>query len=147
ARIVWRTGADELVMVERRPVRVLLSGVAVPFPPGAFLQASRSAEMILVEEVLSGIGPGRPVLDLFAGLGSFAFALAPDGPVHAIEGDARTAAALARAAADHSRVTVERRDLARTRFRRTRSPATRRRCSVRRAAAPSGRRKRSPSRR
>ena len=53
------------------------------------------------------------MLDLFAGLGSFAFALAPDGPVHAIEGDARTAAALARAAADHSRVTVERRDLAR----------------------------------
>ena len=113
ARIVWRSGADELVVVERRPVRVVLSGVVVPFPPGAFLQASRSAEMILVEEVLSGIGPVRPVLDLFAGLGSYAFALAPDGPVHAIEGDARTAAALARAAADHSRVTVERRDLAR----------------------------------
>jgi 23S rRNA (uracil1939-C5)-methyltransferase len=113
ARIVRRFGADEIVVVERRPVRVLLAGVAVPLPPGAFLQASPSAEMILVEEVLSGVGPGRPVLDLFAGLGTFTFALARSGPVHAVEGDAHTAAALARAAADQPRVTVERRDLAR----------------------------------
>jgi 23S rRNA (uracil1939-C5)-methyltransferase len=111
ARIVWRFGAGEIVVVERRPVRVLLSGVAVPFPPGAFLQASPSAEMILVEEVLSAVGPARPAVDLFAGLGAFAFAC--DGPVHAVEGDARTAAALALAAADQPRVTVERRDLAR----------------------------------
>jgi 23S rRNA (uracil1939-C5)-methyltransferase len=113
ARIVWRSGPDELVVVERRPVRVLLSGIAVPFPPGAFLQASPSAEMILVEEVLSAVGPARPAVDLFAGLGVFAFALACDGPVHAVEGDVGTAAALARAAADQPRATVERRDLAR----------------------------------
>ena len=113
ARIVWRSGADEIVVVERRPVRVLLSGVAVPFPPGAFLQASPSAEMILVEEVISGIGSSRPVLDLFAGLGTFAFALAGGGAVHAVEGDARSAAAVARAAADRPAFTVERRDLAR----------------------------------
>ena len=113
ARIVWRSGPDELVVVERRPVRVLLSGVAVPFPPGAFLQASPSAEMILVEEVLSAVGPARPAVDLFAGLGAFTFALACDGPVHAVEGDVDTAAALARAAADQPRATVERRDLAR----------------------------------
>jgi len=69
--------------------------------------------MILVEEVLSSAGPGRPVLDLFAGLGTFTFALARGGPVHAVEGDVRTAAALARAAADQPSVTVERRDLAR----------------------------------
>jgi 23S rRNA (uracil1939-C5)-methyltransferase len=113
ARIVWRHRAKELVMVERRPVRVLLSGVAVPFPPGAFLQASAAAEMILVEEVLSGVGPGRPVLDLFAGLGTFAFALVPNGVVHAVEGDARAAAALSRGAANQPGITVERRDLAR----------------------------------
>ena len=113
ARIVWRSGPDEIVVVERRVVRVLLSGAAVPFPPGAFLQASPSAEMILVEEVLSGVGPGRPALDLFAGLGTFTFALARGGLVHAVEGDVRTAAALARAAADEPKVTVERRDLVR----------------------------------
>jgi 23S rRNA (uracil1939-C5)-methyltransferase len=113
ASIVWRSGTDELVVVERRPVRVLLSGVAVPFPPGAFLQASPSAEMILVDEVLSAVGPARPAVDLFAGLGAFAFALACDGPVHAVEGDVGSAAALARAAAERPRATVERRDLAR----------------------------------
>lgn len=113
ARIVWRSREEEIPVVERRPVRVLLSGIAVPFPPGAFLQASAAAESVLVEEVLAGAGRPRPVLDLFAGLGTFAFALACGGPVHAIEGDQRSAAALARAATDAPGVTVERRDLAR----------------------------------
>jgi 23S rRNA (uracil1939-C5)-methyltransferase len=113
ARIVWRSSKEEIPVVERRPVRVMLSGVAVPFPPGAFLQASEIAERILVDEVLAGIGPRRPALDLYAGLGAFAFALGGNGPVHAVEGDERAAAALARAAADKPELTVERRDLAR----------------------------------
>jgi 23S rRNA (uracil1939-C5)-methyltransferase len=113
ARIVWRSPEGEIPVVEYRPVRMLLSGIAVPFPPGAFLQASEAAESILVEEVLAGIGPHRSVLDLFAGLGTFAFALACSGPVHAVEGDQRSAAALAHAATHAPGVTVERRDLAR----------------------------------
>ena len=113
ARIVWRSRQHETLVAERRPVRVMNSGVAVPFPPGAFLQASEAAESVLVEEVVRGIGPGRPALDLYAGLGSFALALARGGSVHAIEGDARAAAALARAAAGLTGLTVERRDLAR----------------------------------
>ena len=103
ARIVWRSPKGEIPVVQHRPVRVLLSGIAVPFPPGAFLQASEAAESILVEEVLAGVGPHRPVLDLFAGLGTFAFALAGSGPVHAVEGDQRSAAALARAATNARR--------------------------------------------
>jgi 23S rRNA (uracil1939-C5)-methyltransferase len=85
ARIVWRFPAEEILVVERRPVRVLLSGVPVPFPPGGFLQASAAAEAILVAEVLAGTGDRRPVLDLFAGLGTFTFALAEGGRVHAVE--------------------------------------------------------------
>jgi len=92
---------------------VVLSGVAVPYSPGAFLQASQAAEAILVEEVLGGIGWRRPVLDLYAGLGAFTFALAAEGRVHAVEGDERAAAALARAAVGRPGVTTERRDLAR----------------------------------
>lgn len=113
ARIVWRSPSEEILVVERRPVRVVLSGVAVPFPPGGFLQASAAAEAILVDEVLAGIGPHRPVLDLYAGLGAFAFALAREGRVHAVEGDERAATALAHAAVGRADVTVERRDLAR----------------------------------
>jgi len=105
---------EEILAVERRPVRVLLSGVAVPFPPGSFLQASARAETILAEEVCAGIGQHRPVIDLFAGLGTFSFALvATAGPVHAVDGDERATAALARAAAGQPGITVERRDLAR----------------------------------
>ena len=113
ARIVWRLPGQEILVVERRPVRVLLSGVAVPYPPGVFLQASAAAEAILVDETLAGIGPCRPVVDLYAGLGNFTFALAAGGPVHAVEGDERSVAALARAAAGQRGITVERRDLAR----------------------------------
>jgi 23S rRNA (uracil1939-C5)-methyltransferase len=113
ARIVWRLPKDEILVVERRQVRMLVSGVPVPFPPGAFLQASQAAEIMLVDEVRRGVGSARPVLDLFAGLGTFAFALAREGPVHAVEGEMRAAAALEQAAAGQPRVTVERRDLAR----------------------------------
>jgi 23S rRNA (uracil1939-C5)-methyltransferase len=92
---------------------VVLSGVNVPYPPGAFLQPSEAAEAILVEEVLGGVGPPRPVLDLYAGLGTFAFALAAGGAVHAAEGDQEAVTAFARAAAGRPNVSVERRDLAR----------------------------------
>src|SRR5262249_43030815 len=96
ARAVWWSPGEKILVVERRPVRVMLSGVSVPFPPGGFLQASVAAEAILVEETLTGIGPHRPVLDLFAGLGTFTLALASTRSVHAIEGEAQAAAALAR---------------------------------------------------
>jgi 23S rRNA (uracil1939-C5)-methyltransferase len=112
ARIVWRAG-DDIPIVQRRPVRVVLSGVAVPLPPGGFLQASAAAEAMLVAQVTAAVGAKRPALDLFAGLGTFTFALAAGGAVHAVEGDAAAAAALATAAPAASGVTVERRDLER----------------------------------
>jgi 23S rRNA (uracil1939-C5)-methyltransferase len=111
ARIVWRTGRDDTLVVERRAARVVFSGVSVPFPPGGFLQASAAAERLLVEEVVAGIGGRSPVVDLYAGLGTFTFALARAGPVRAVEGDAPAAAALTQAASGVSGVTVERRDL------------------------------------
>ena len=111
ARIVCRVDGEDIPVVERRPVRIQLSGVAVPFPPGGFVQASEAAEALLVAAVVAGVGGRRPALDLYAGLGTFSFALAQRGPVHAVEGDRRAAAALARAAAAIPGVSVERRDL------------------------------------
>ncbi|HVH81654.1 MAG TPA: class I SAM-dependent RNA methyltransferase [Stellaceae bacterium] len=110
-RIVWRTGRDDTPVIERRPARVVFSGVPVPFPPGAFLQASREAEAALVTEVVAALGDRRPVLDLYAGLGTFTFAMAAEGAVYAVEGDAAAVAALAQAASQLRGVTVERRDL------------------------------------
>jgi 23S rRNA (uracil1939-C5)-methyltransferase len=111
ARIVWRSGTVDVPVVERRPVRVVFSGVAVPFPPGGFLQASKAAESVLVAEVLTAAGDWRSVIDLYAGLGTFTFALADAGSVHAVEGDAAAVAALGQAAASIAGVSVERRDL------------------------------------
>jgi 23S rRNA (uracil1939-C5)-methyltransferase len=111
ARIVWRANGDDIPVVERRPALVAFSGVPVALPPGAFLQASAAAEALLVAEVAAAIGPERPVADLYAGLGTFTFALAQAGPVHAVEGDTAAVAALARAASAMPRVTVERRGL------------------------------------
>ncbi|MGH7032073.1 MAG: class I SAM-dependent RNA methyltransferase, partial [Stellaceae bacterium] len=107
ARIVWRSPREERLVLERRPVRVMLSSVPVLAPPGAFVQASEAAEAILVAEVVAGIGRRRPALDLYAGLGSFAFALARGGRVHAVEGDEAAASAMAEAARAVPGVTVE----------------------------------------
>jgi 23S rRNA (uracil1939-C5)-methyltransferase len=111
ARIVWRSRLDDAPIVERRPARVVFSGLAVPFPPGAFLQASAAAEAVLAAEVMAGVGEQRPVIDLYAGLGTFSLALAEGGVVHAVEGDAASVAALSEATASLKQVTVERRDL------------------------------------
>jgi 23S rRNA (uracil1939-C5)-methyltransferase len=111
ARITWRAGALDTPIVERRPVRVMFSGVAVPFPPGGFLQAGEAAESVLVAEVLAAVGDRRPVIDLYAGLGTFTLALAGGGRVHAVEGDAAAVAGLGQAASSIAGVSVEHRDL------------------------------------
>jgi 23S rRNA (uracil1939-C5)-methyltransferase len=64
-----------------------------------------------VVEVVTGVGTQRPVLDLYAGLGTFSFALGRGGAVHAVEGDAAAVAALSAAAAGMRQVTTDRRDL------------------------------------
>ena len=67
-------------------------------PPGAFLQASREAEAELVKLVLEGAEGAKRVADLFAGLGTFTFALARTSAVDAYEADEAALAALAEAA-------------------------------------------------
>lgn len=68
------------------PVTVTLGGVPVPIPHAPFLQATREGEAALVAAVLDIVGSATPVADLFAGLGTFALALAARGaPVTAAE--------------------------------------------------------------
>ena len=64
-----------------------LSGAKVKLPPGAFLQASREAEAELVKLMLEGTEGAKRVADLFAGLGTFSFALARTSAVDAYEAD------------------------------------------------------------
>ena len=79
-------------------LEVDLSGAKVKLPPGAFLQASREAEAELVKLMLEGTEGAKRVADLFAGLGTFTFALARTSAVDAYEADEAALAALAEAA-------------------------------------------------
>jgi 23S rRNA (uracil1939-C5)-methyltransferase len=74
-----------------------LSGVSVKLPPGAFLQASAEAEAALVELVREGVEGEKRLADLFAGLGTFTFALAAHAAVDAFEEDEAALHALAEA--------------------------------------------------
>lgn len=115
ARLSWRIAEEPAVPVaERRRPRVVLAGVAVDLPADAFLQASAEADAVLSELILEGVGPAKRVLDLYAGLGTFTFALADRAPVHAVDGARSAIAALSAAAARAAlagRVTAEVRDL------------------------------------
>ena len=122
ARLSYRVGTGRgkdsaaVPVALRRPVRVTFAGVAVDLPGESFLQASAEADTALSGAVLGQLGEARRVADLYAGLGTFTFALAQQSTVHAVEGDGDAVKALKHAASRAhlvDRVTVEERDLAR----------------------------------
>ncbi|MEK7244801.1 MAG: TRAM domain-containing protein, partial [Pseudomonadota bacterium] len=80
ARVSWRTSKNQGVppeaIVQREPCRVAFGGVTVDFPPGGFLQPSAWGEATLQRLVAEGAGKASRVADLFAGIGTFALALA-----------------------------------------------------------------------
>lgn len=120
ARFANDDGDGPQVQWEPEPVTVTLGGVPVHLPHRAFLQATPDGEAALVEAVRAGIADAATVADLFAGLGTFALALAEGRRVYAAEAS-RDAAAALKAAADRNRraVFVEHRDL----YRRPLAPA------------------------
>ena len=121
ARLSWqaiaRPGAAAPAwqpIVERRPARVQFGKVAVALPPGAFLQATKQAEEILVGEAVAAVAGAKRVADLFSGAGAFTFPLAAGSQVHAVDGDKALIAALRRgadAAGIGGRITTDVRDL------------------------------------
>lgn len=91
-----------------------IDGLAVPLPPGAFVQASAEAERAMQALVVAGVGSARHVADLFSGLGTFTLPLARRAEVHAVDGDPALLETLARASRTSTGrrpIGVERRDL------------------------------------
>jgi 23S rRNA (uracil1939-C5)-methyltransferase len=80
ARFTLDQGYGPETIWEPEPVTVTLSGVPVALPPGAFLQATKDAEQRLAQDAADWLGDARIVADLFAGLGTFSFALLHSGP-------------------------------------------------------------------
>jgi 23S rRNA (uracil1939-C5)-methyltransferase len=115
ARLSWRAeGQHPTPAAERRRPRIVFAGVSVDVPADGFLQASAEADAVLTELVLAGVGPAKRIIDLYAGLGTFSFALAREAPVHAVDGARSQIAALTAAAARAvlvGRISAEVRDL------------------------------------
>ncbi len=72
---------------EPEPATVTLGGTPVAFPPGAFLQPTADGEAALLSAAREWCSGHGIVADLFAGLGTFAFALAGPAKVLAAEAD------------------------------------------------------------
>ncbi len=110
ARLTW---GEETVALRHQPH--LKFGLAtVPLPPGAFLQATAEGEKALLSSVRDALGAQKRIVDLFAGLGTFALPLAEDAALHAVEGDRDMTAALdsaVRRAEGLHPVTISTRDL------------------------------------
>ncbi|MFM9852449.1 MAG: class I SAM-dependent RNA methyltransferase [Sphingomonadaceae bacterium] len=83
ARLSLDEGYGPAARWEPDPVTVTLGGIAVPLPEGAFLQATSEGEAALISAVRAIVGDAAEVADLFAGLGTFSFAVS--GRVHAVE--------------------------------------------------------------
>jgi 23S rRNA (uracil1939-C5)-methyltransferase len=88
----------EIALALGEPV-VAFDGVPVRPPPGAFLQASREGEAILIDLVKNAVGGARRIVDLFSGCGTFSLPLARSASVFAVDSDAPAIDALKRAAA------------------------------------------------
>jgi 23S rRNA (uracil1939-C5)-methyltransferase len=117
ARLLWRVaGGEPTLVAQRRPVRVVVGGTAIDLPPDSFLQATPEGEAALTESVREAIGPATRIADLFAGVGTFTFALAAQARIHAVEGWVPAVNAITQAARRGGlaqRVTAEARDLQR----------------------------------
>ena len=84
ARLAIDDGYGAQTLWEPEPVTITLSGTPVALPHGAFLQATAEGEAALVAAVREAVCDAAVIADLFAGLGTFALALA--GKVYAAEG-------------------------------------------------------------
>lgn len=114
ARLSWRLSADGEgePIAQRRPLGSLFGDTFVSVPPGTFLQASAEAEAALVRAVTAPLASAKLAADLFAGLGTFTFALTKVGvSVHAVDADRAALQALAGAARGRPQISWEARDL------------------------------------
>ena len=95
ARLTFDQGYGPETVWEPEPVTVMLGGVPVNLPPGAFLQATADAEHRMVADAAEWLAGAGPVGDLFAGLGTFAFGLRAESGRKVLAVEAERAAHLA----------------------------------------------------
>jgi 23S rRNA (uracil1939-C5)-methyltransferase len=105
ARLSIDQGYGSESLWEPEPVTITLSGQPVAYPSGSFLQATQDGEDRLVGDACEWLQGRAKITDLFAGLGTFAFALAGGSKVLAVEA-ARDAYLACKSAANLRRLPV-----------------------------------------
>src|SRR6266851_3317242 len=111
ARLSWGDRASAEPVVVRRQPLLLMGGVRIEPPPGAFLQATQRAEQAMRAMVSEWTGDAPRLADLFAGLG--ALSLGRAGKLALFESDRQAGASVEAAARQlvGGKVMAERRDL------------------------------------
>lgn len=99
ARLTIDEGDGPQTRWEPEAVTVSFGGVAVPFPPYSFLQATPDGEAALVGAAADAMPATGAIADLFSGLGTFALALGEGRTVYAAEAAREPVLALKGAAA------------------------------------------------
>lgn len=98
ARIVRLTVSGDPIVTRSDPT-LTIGGVAIDVPPSIFLQAVPQAEQLIIELILDAVPKkAKRAVDLFSGLGTFAFPLAQRLQVVAVDSDKRAIEALQAAA-------------------------------------------------
>jgi 23S rRNA (uracil1939-C5)-methyltransferase len=113
ARVSVEVNRRITVLCKSAEVEVTCGKFAIALPPDAFLQAAAEGQAFLTEKVLTAMAGKKQILDLFAGIGIYSFALAANASVTAAEGDKTMVMALNAAAKRHgvAQVLAEPRDL------------------------------------
>jgi 23S rRNA (uracil1939-C5)-methyltransferase len=111
ARVSWGDRATAEPVIVRRTPQLILGDVTIEPPPGAFLQATKRAELVMRAGVNAWAGEATHLADLFAGIG--ALSLGKPGRLSLFEYDKPSVAAVDAAARKlgGNRVTVQLRDL------------------------------------
>jgi 23S rRNA (uracil1939-C5)-methyltransferase len=111
-----RVTVGDQILVELAAPTLSIGHAQVRLPLLAFVQPTREGEAVLQELVLQGVGRAKNIVDLFAGVGTFALRLAERARVQAVDSDGPALKALgdaARMAQGLKPVTVLKRDLLR----------------------------------
>jgi 23S rRNA (uracil1939-C5)-methyltransferase len=99
-RLSLRYNSAIRTLYQAAPVTLKLGDVTVAVPAGAFLQATREAQVRMTQLVSDSVAGAAHVLDLFAGIGTYSFPLSINAQVTAVEGESFMVEAMRKAAAD-----------------------------------------------
>ena len=84
---IARLSVDGVPMLTRATPALTMAGIQVVPPPSAFVQVAAEAETVMAALAVEAAGKAKRAVDLFAGLGTFTFALAAKARVLAIDSD------------------------------------------------------------